>query len=110
MDHVEELCEHLCILHKGKPVVHGELKEIKRSFGKKNLIVHADFSVEFLKGYAGVLRYKTVAEGCELQIESETVAKEIFTELNGKGFVRKFELEEPSLNDIFIEKAGASYE
>lgn len=34
MEHVEELCEHLCIMHHGKPVVHGALKEIKRSFGK----------------------------------------------------------------------------
>ncbi|GAA0438402.1 ABC transporter ATP-binding protein [Lentibacillus halophilus] len=110
MDHVEELCNHLCILHEGKPVVHGKLKDIKRSFGKKKVIVHADFPLEFLKQYAGVRQYKSVMEGCELQIENEAVAEDIFTDLNGKGFVRKFELEEPSLNDIFIEKAGASYE
>ncbi|QEY88689.1 ABC transporter, ATP-binding protein [Bacillus amyloliquefaciens] len=36
MEHVEELCENLCILQKGKPVVQGNLKDIKRSFGKKN--------------------------------------------------------------------------
>lgn len=36
MEHVEELCEHLCIMQKGRPVVHGELKEIKRSYGKKH--------------------------------------------------------------------------
>ncbi len=35
MEHVEELCENLCILQKGKPVVQGNLKDIKRSFGKK---------------------------------------------------------------------------
>ncbi|WP_164669584.1 ABC transporter ATP-binding protein [Virgibacillus doumboii] len=110
MEHVEELCEHLCILHKGKPVVQGELREIKKSFGKKNLIVHADFPVEYLKDYPGVLRYKPVTEGCELQIEREDIAGKIFDALHGKGFVRKFELEEPSLNDIFIEKVGASYE
>ncbi|MGP4106572.1 ABC transporter ATP-binding protein [Virgibacillus sp. L01] len=110
MEHVEELCEHLCILHKGKPVVQGSLREIKKSFGKKNLIVHADFSVDFLKDYTGVLHYKAVAEGCELQIESEKVAQKLFKALHGKGFVRKFELEEPTLSDIFIEKVGASYE
>ncbi|SEQ40910.1 ABC-2 type transport system ATP-binding protein [Virgibacillus subterraneus] len=110
MDHVEELCEHLCILHKGKPVVQGSLREIKKSFGKKNLIVHADFPVDFLKDFAGVLHYKSVTEGCELQIESETVAQRLFEALHGKGFVRKFELEEPTLSDIFIEKVGASYE
>ncbi|MBD1221707.1 ATP-binding cassette domain-containing protein [Virgibacillus halodenitrificans] len=110
MEHVEELCEQLCILHKGKQVVQGSLKEIKRSFGKKNLIIHAEFPVEFLADLPGVLHYKKVMEGCELQIEQEAASQEIFQALQGKGFVRKFEIEEPSLNDIFIEKVGASYE
>ncbi|OZU87911.1 sodium ABC transporter ATP-binding protein [Virgibacillus indicus] len=110
MDHVEELCKHLCILHKGNPVVQGSLRDIKQSFGKKNLVIHAEFPLEFLRDYPGVIRYKKVMEGCELQIENEAASQDIFKALQGKGFVRKFDLEEPSLNDIFIEKVGASYE
>ncbi|MFD0829184.1 ABC transporter ATP-binding protein [Neobacillus sp. M.A.Huq-85] len=110
MEHVEEMCEHLCILHKGSPVVHGALKEIKRTFGKKNLIIHADFSLDFLKNHSGVLKSKVTAQGIHLQIEGEMVAEQILKEIVGKGFIRKFELEEPSLNDIFIEKVGDSYE
>lgn len=110
MEHVEELCEHLCILHKGKPVVQGSLRDIKRSFGKKNIVIHADMPLDFLERFAGVVSYKKVAEGCELQIENEDISQRIFSELQGRGFIRKFELEEPSLNDIFIEKVGASYE
>lgn len=110
MAHVEELCENLCILHKGEDVVQGSLRDIKRSFGKKNLIIHGDLSLDFLQDYPGVARYKQVTEGCELQIENEDVSQMIFSALQGKGFVRKFDLEEPSLNDIFIEKVGASYE
>ncbi|MBO8156169.1 MAG: ABC transporter ATP-binding protein [Bacillaceae bacterium] len=110
MEHVEELCEHLCILHQGKPVVHGALKQIKRDFGKKNVIVHADFDVTYLQEIPGVTRFRKVPEGCELQVESEEISQKIFQEISGKGFVRTFDLEEPSLNDIFIEKVGASYE
>ncbi|GGB51495.1 ATP-binding cassette domain-containing protein [Virgibacillus dakarensis] len=110
MEHVEELCEHLCILHKGKQVVHGSLRDIKRSFGKKNLVIHAEFPLDFLQDHAGVVKYKALTDGCELQIENEDVSQTIFAELQGKGFIRKFDLEEPSLNDIFIEKVGASYE
>src|SRR5699024_973255 len=107
---VEELCENLCILLKGKPVVEGKLREIKRSFGKKNLLIHADYSLDFLMEFPGVVKFKRQNEGCELQIENETVSQDIFKELQDRGFTRKFELEEPSLNDIFIEKVGASYE
>jgi ABC-2 type transport system ATP-binding protein len=110
MEHVEEMCEHICIMHKGSPVVHGSLKEIKRSFGKKNLVIHADFDTAFLKEYPGVIKSKLTAEGIHLQITGEQAAQDILKEIVGKGFIRKFVLEEPSLNDIFIEKVGASYE
>ncbi|MCF3942021.1 ABC transporter ATP-binding protein [Oceanobacillus alkalisoli] len=110
MSHVEELCQYLCILQKGRPVVQGALREIKRSFGKKNLRINADFSLEFLAEFPGVVKYRRVNDGCDLQILNEDVSQDIFRELQGKGFIRKFELEEPSLNDIFIEKVGASYE
>jgi ABC-2 type transport system ATP-binding protein len=110
MHHVEEMCEHLCIMHKGRPVVHGSLKEIKRAFGKKNLVIHADFPLDFLGNYPGVSKTKSTMEGIHLQIEGESVAEKILKEIVNKGFVRKFALEEPSLNDIFIEKVGDSYE
>ncbi|AKG05022.1 sodium ABC transporter ATP-binding protein [Salimicrobium jeotgali] len=110
MEHVEELCESLCIMHKGAPVVHGKLKEIKRSFGKKNVQIEADFDVSFLKEEEVVLHYKAVPEGATCQIHKEEDAQVLFEALQGKGFVRKFEVEEPSLEDIFIEKVGESYE
>lgn len=110
MGHVEELCEHLCIMQHGKPVVHGSLTEIKRSFGKKNLFIHADFNLEYLQDLPGVVSQKKLPEGCKLQIEEEAVSQKVLEALQGKGFIRRFELEEPSLNDIFIEKAGESYE
>lgn len=111
MDHVEEMCEHLCILRTGNAVVKGNLTEIKRSFGKKNLIIQADESLQFLRNEKGVLSFKEVIEGCHLQIENEQVSQNILHQLQRKNiFVRKFELEEPSLNDIFIEKVGESYE
>lgn len=109
MEHVEELCEHLCILHRGSPVVHGSLKEIKRSFGKKNLVIHADFDLNFLKNSPGVVKAKTTVEGIQLQIEREETAQQLLQEIVDKGFIRKFQIEEPSLHDIFIEKVGAAY-
>ncbi|KKI90783.1 sodium ABC transporter ATP-binding protein [Bacillus sp. SA1-12] len=110
MEHVEELCQHLCIMHHGKPVVHGSLREIKRSFGKKNVFVQGDFDMGFLKETTGVTKFKKTSEGAELQVEHKEISQHIFQKLQNKGFVRKFALEEPSLHDIFVEKVGASYE
>lgn len=110
MEHVEELCEQLCIMDKGRPVVHGNLKDIKRSFGKKNLAIHSDFDLEFLSEMTGVSKFRKTAEGAILQIIDEKVAEEIQRAVFLKGFVRKFELEEPSLHDIFVAKVGAPLE
>ncbi|MGA9288949.1 MAG: ABC transporter ATP-binding protein [Anaerobacillus sp.] len=110
MEHVEELCEHLCILHKGKPVVSGNLKEIKRSYGKKNILIDVDFDLSFLEKVDGVHRIKQGMNQSIVQIENEQVSQFVLQELISRGFVRRFELEEPSLNDIFIEKVGAEYE
>jgi ABC-2 type transport system ATP-binding protein len=111
MSTVEELCESLCIMVKGKPVVQGALKDIKRQFGKKNLLIHADMDLSFLKDKLGVVKYAETAEGCRLQINDESVSQDILKELIVRdGFIKRFDLLEPSLNDIFIEKVGESYE
>ncbi|TDL35400.1 ABC transporter ATP-binding protein [Jeotgalibacillus sp. S-D1] len=110
MEHVEELCESLCIIHKGKPIVDGGLREIKRSFGKKNLLIDADFDLTYLHSFPDVVKMKKRMDGVELQIKNEEVSQAILREISGKGFIRQFSLEEPSLNDIFIEKVGASFE
>src|SRR5690625_1599704 len=110
MDHVEKMCENVCILQQGKAVVKGNLREIKRSYGKKKLIIHMDESLEFLRNMNGVVDFQSTINGCELQIRDEQVSQEVLNQLQDHGLIRKFEIEEPSLNDIFIEKVGASYE
>ena len=110
MEHAEELCENLCIMQKGKPVVQGTLKDVKRSYGKKNLVIHSDLEMNFLADFAGVHKLRKTSEGVRLQIENESVAESIQRALFVKGFIRKFELEEPTLHDIFVEKVGGAIE
>lgn len=110
MDHVEELCQNICIIDKGKPIVEGNLKEIKRSFGKKNVIIDTDGNFDQIKNIEGVLNFRKTAQGYVVQISNEAVSQEILKEIAPREFISKFVLEEPSLKDIFIEKVGASYE
>ncbi len=110
MSHVEELCEYLCILLKGQTVVKGKLAEIKRSFGKKNILIHADFDLSQLENHPQVLKFHKNAEGVILQIANESDAAIIQKDVMKMGFVRKFALEEPSLHEIFVETVGEKYE
>lgn len=72
MEHVEELCENLCILQKGKPVVQGKLKEIKRSFGKKNVTIHSDDDLRFCSPMKAFFngRKRQTASSCRLPMKT----------------------------------------
>src|SRR5699024_8219539 len=63
MNRVEELCEDLCILRKGQAVVKGNLKEIKRSFGIQNVIIHSDDDLSFLENSPSAKGYTQTTNG-----------------------------------------------
>ncbi|KQL58873.1 MULTISPECIES: ABC transporter ATP-binding protein [Bacillaceae] len=106
MNNVEEMCEDIIMLKRGKAVLQGNLTEIKRGYGIKTVSISADYDLSFLKEQNQVTQYTETKNGVKIQVENEDAAKEIFSILADKGFVRKFEVEEPSLHDIFIDKVG----
>ena len=71
MDHVEELCEQLSIIDKGKQIVSGTLRDVKRSFGKQNVRIHSDNDLSQLESISGVTSVHKTVEGAVFQVETE---------------------------------------
>lgn len=109
MDHVEELCDKMSILDKGKVVLDGSIKEVKRSFGKKNVRIRMDQDIESLSSVPGVEHFKKVPGGALFQVADEAVAERLLAEAMKLGMLRHFSIEEPSLEEIFIAKVGKAY-
>ncbi|ARD47661.1 sodium ABC transporter ATP-binding protein [Sporosarcina sp. P37] len=109
MDHVEELCEQLSIIHHGQQLVSGKLRDVKRSFGKQNVRIRADFPLTELAATEGVTAAHHSLEGAVFQVEDEQIAHQLLQAALQKGPVRHFEIEEPSLQDIFIAKVGEEH-
>ncbi len=109
MDHVEELCEQLSIVHHGKQIVNGKLRDVKRSFGKQNVRIHSDYELSSLDQVSGVESVHKSVEGSVYQVTSEETAHILLTEALKSGPIRHFAIEEPSLQDIFIEKVGKEH-
>lgn len=110
MDYVELFCEKLIVLVKGSAVLQGELKQIKESYRKKNIIVEGDINVDEVKKIKGVIDVNTMATYYEVKIESKDVVEEVFKYITTCKNITKFAVEEPSLNEIFIAKVGETYE
>lgn len=114
MSYVEEFCQQIAILNHGDVVLAGELKEIKREFGRDRLVVSSleetpeELAHRLRDTFADLLEVEKVqkdrliirkkASDAKLKILERLVEQDVDLEFFG--------MYEPSLNDIFVEKAG----
>ncbi|TWT03370.1 ABC transporter ATP-binding protein [Planococcus sp. CPCC 101016] len=109
MDHVEELCDDMSILDRGKVVVGGSIREVKRSFGKQKVRLNMNADLSQLSAVAGVDHFTKTKDGALFQVADETVAQVLLAKAMDLGTLRHFAIEEPSLEEIFIAKVGKNY-
>lgn len=108
---IEEFCEDITILNRGKAVLQGNLNEIKRSYGRVNMFVKCDKPFEDIIEKHGLPLINDTPDGKQLKVTGEKQALDFLADLLAMDKqVVKFELREPSLHEIFVEKAGAAHE
>lgn len=107
MPTIEEFCSDITILNRGKAVLQGNLNEIKKGYGRVNLFVKSDVDIaSYISSYGIGIKEKTPSE-YHLKVTDEKQAMEFLSKLiEDKIPIVKFELREPSLHEIFIEKVG----
>lgn len=110
MEHVEELCRNITIMHRSNPVVQGDVKAIKKQYPRERVMLATDREVTGLETLAGV-RYVARHENVtEIGIASEDTAKRILHHAQGQADIERFELMQPTLNEIFIKTVGDRHE
>ncbi|HPF83284.1 MAG TPA: ATP-binding cassette domain-containing protein [Bacilli bacterium] len=110
MEHVELFCKKLVVLMHGKSVLEGNLKDIKEQYRKKNIIIEGDVDLDSIKEIKGVVSITTIGNAYEVKIDNIDVSKEVFKVVSKSKNILKYQVEEPSLNEIFVTKVGESYE
>ena len=108
---IEEFCEDITILNRGKVVVCGNLNEIKKSYGRVNLFVKCDEDITNIISELGIKVVNDTPAGIQLKVKDEQEAKNLMKRLNeeDKTIVR-FELRELSLHEIFLESVNGNVE
>lgn len=104
MEQVEQLCDSICLIDHGHNVLDGELRTIKQSYGKNT--VHFEFSgSDSFLGHPSIATINRFASGVEAKLHPGADPQQILKSAVDSGAqITRFELLEPSLNDIFIEK------
>ena len=110
MEHVEMFCDRLLILVKGDKVLEGSLKEIKDNYLKKSIRIKGEVDVKGIKEIKGVEKVIKTSDDIIVKVSNMEVVSKVFNVIkNGKNII-KFEVEDPSLNEIFISKVGDYFE
>ena len=110
MEHVELFCEKLVILVKGKSVLEGNLKEIKKNYRRKNIHIIGDVDKKAIANLEGVESVEETAEEFIVKIASNKYIDDVFKIVKKGNNITKFAVEDPTLNEIFLSKVGESYE
>lgn len=111
MDVIEELCDRLAIMKKGKIILEGKLHDIKEKYKKKNVFIQGDdISQDDFTHIKGVVSVTNQRNDLVVSIEDKSVIESLLQVIKNKKVITKFVQEEPSLDEIFISKMGEKYE
>lgn len=110
MDHVEMLCDDILLIDKGNEIISGNLNEIKKEYGKKRINIIGNIDENIISKIPGVENIDKISiDEYIVKITNEECIKDILDKIKNYKIL-KFSLIDVSLNDIFIEKVGKSYE
>jgi ABC-2 type transport system ATP-binding protein len=106
MEQVEKMCDSICLIDKGRNVLDGDLRTIKQSYGKNT--VHIEFTgPDSFLDQPSIAAVNRFGAGVEAKLKPGADPQEILRGAVQAGArITKFELLEPSLNEIFIEKTA----
>jgi ABC-2 type transport system ATP-binding protein len=106
MDQVEKMCDAICVISGGKQVLAGGMREIKQRYPNNRVKIEFDGSDSFLK-HASVASAKNWGNHAEITLKDGDDAQALLAAAIKVAKIRRFEVSEPTLEQIFIEKVGA---
>ena len=105
MEQVEKLCDSICLINNGEAVLSGNLRQIKKSYERNRVIVEFEGSSAFLNSEE-ISEVKNFSGHAEIKLKPHGDAQKILHQAAAMATIYRFELVEPSLEEIFIETVG----
>ncbi|HTM17656.1 MAG TPA: ATP-binding cassette domain-containing protein [Terracidiphilus sp.] len=107
MDQVEKLCDSICLINKGEAVLSGRVREIKSRYERNHIIVEFEGSADFLSS-GEIANAQNFSGHAEIKLKPHGDAQKLLQEASAAAKIYRFEMVEPSLEEIFIQTVGGS--
>ena len=105
MDQVEKLCDSICLVDGGKAVLSGGMRELKSRYPRNHVVIDFEGDNSFVN-HPSVKEYKAYAGHVEIELRDGADAQDLLQTAFQNAKIYKFELIEPSLEEIFIQTVG----
>jgi ABC-2 type transport system ATP-binding protein len=105
MDQVEKLCDSICLINRGEAVLSGRMREIKSRYERNHVIVEFEGDAGFLNS-TEIAEAKNFSGHAEITLKPHGNAQKLLHEASSAARIYRFELVEPSLEEIFIWTVG----
>ena len=106
----ETLCDHICMIFRGRKVLDGSLASIQDRYGDDTVRVSVEEGAAALEGLPGVERVRDLGQMQELRMARGCDPHQLLKALVARGRVSSFNVIRPSLHDIFVRIAGPAAE
>lgn len=104
MDQIEKLCDSICLIDRGKAVLTGSLREIKAGYGRRFVQIDYDGDGAFLADNPAIESLNDYGNHAELQLKPGADSQALLRDAMAALRVRRFQVMEPSLEQIFIDR------
>jgi ABC-2 type transport system ATP-binding protein len=108
MEQAEKLSDTICLINRGRVVLDGSVRDVKKRYGSDTLAVEFNGDGVVLEGLDGVKKVVRYGNSAELLLGPGANLQSLIAQLNSRIELRKVELREPSLQSIFIEAVGGA--
>lgn len=107
MNNVEELCDNVIMINNSLKVLDGSIQDVRESFGLTRIFVRTPMTETELASLPHVISVNLTKNGSyRLVIDDEQAGKELYSLLTKGEYIRTFNQEAPTLDEIFKMKAG----
>ena len=106
MDQVEKLCDSICLINRGQAVLQGDLKQVKARFGKNSVQIGYEGDGAFLESNKLVSAFNNFGNYVEVRLAPGADPQQLLRMVAERSRIDRFELMEPSLEQIFKETVG----
>ncbi len=109
MDQVEKLCDSIALISRGKLLLSGSMREVKSQYPRNHVQMVFEGSDAFLT-HPGIDNVKNYSGRADITLHSEAAAQDVLAAALSSGArISRFEVIEPTLEEIFIENVRASF-